>query len=149
MIRPAIAVVGAETARAVQAAGLQVARQPADQRQEGLVAMLEDLPAGNPCALSSGDGRPRGARHGAASAGCVQSTSCPRRKRPRVEICRRLPAFDVATFASPSALEAFVKAHGTGSLGAAPVVAIGPTTAAAARALGLSPLVATSPSVAG
>jgi uroporphyrinogen-III synthase len=54
----------------------------------------------------------------------------------------------VATFASPSALRAFVAGHGTRTLKqAAAVVVIGPATATAATALGLAPVVADAPNV--
>jgi len=47
------------------------------------------------------------------------------------------PAFDVATFASPSALRAFVERLGGGRLAEARVAVIGPTTAATAAVLGV------------
>jgi uroporphyrinogen-III synthase len=57
------------------------------------------------------------------------------------------PAFDVATFASPSALRAFVEKHGTRSLASKTVAVIGPTTAAEAVRHGLAPVVATEPNI--
>jgi uroporphyrinogen III methyltransferase/synthase len=144
--RPAIAVVGAETARAVEAAGLPVARQPDYQRQEGLLAALADLRAGTrvlfPQAMGGRDELAEALRGRGCTVDVVPaSQTTSRRDLPS------LPEFDVATFASPSALDAFVAAHGTGPLVTAPVVAIGPTTASAARARGLRPLVAGSPSI--
>jgi uroporphyrinogen III methyltransferase/synthase len=58
-----------------------------------------------------------------------------------------LPAFDVATFASPSALVAFVEKHGTCALASKTIAVIGPTTAAEAVRHGLSPVIAAEPNI--
>jgi uroporphyrinogen-III synthase len=57
------------------------------------------------------------------------------------------PPFDVATFASPSALRALAERHGTAALARRPVVVIGATTAAAAEALGLKAVAAKHPRI--
>jgi uroporphyrinogen-III synthase len=57
--------------------------------------------------------------------------------------------FDVAIFASPSALRAFVESLGTTLLGGKTIAVLGPTTAEEARAFGLVPVVAGVPSVDG
>ena len=137
--------VGTETARALRTAGLNVALvPPADQqRQEGLLeALLAALPP-------PGDGGP-GAR-------ILFPQAVGGRELVRDELARRgyavdvvpvsqtvardltepPPAFDVATFASPSALRAFVERLGGEPLAAARVAVIGPTTAAAAAVAGV------------
>jgi uroporphyrinogen-III synthase len=126
-----IAAVGAQTARALNLAGLTVDVFPeTDQRQEGLIDALAGLPAGTPILFPQTiGGRERLAEH-LTQQGCLvdvvpvsQTTPLPLTGAP--------PAFDVATFASPSAFRAFVDGHGTGPLDGRLIVAIGPTTAAA------------------
>jgi uroporphyrinogen III methyltransferase/synthase len=140
-----LAAVGSETARALRAAALDAALvPPADQqRQEGLLAgLLEALP---PPAT------------GAPGARILFPQALGGRELVRDELARRgyavdvvpvsqtiardltepPPAFDVATFASPSALRAFVERLGGGRLAEGRVAVIGPTTAAAAAVLGV------------
>jgi uroporphyrinogen III methyltransferase/synthase len=149
-----LAAVGSETARALVAAGCTVALVPAQrgdqQRQEGL---LELLLAALPPPTSGG-----GADPPAAAARILFPQALGGRELLRDELARRgyavdvvpvsqtrardlaaspPPPFDVATFASPSALRAFVERLGGARLAQARVAVIGPTTAQAAQALGV------------
>lgn len=138
-----LAAVGSETARALDAAGLPGALvPPADrQRQEGLLeALLGALPPPGapqarilfPQALGGRElVRDELARRGYAVdvVPVSQTIALPLAEPP--------PPFDVATFASPSALRAFVERLGGERLAQSRVAVIGPTTATAAAALGV------------
>jgi len=147
-----IAAVGSETARAIAAAGLTATIIPAAdaQRQEGLVAGIVAALAQERGAQAAGAGDPAPARilfpqaiggrellrEELVRRGCVVDV-VPVSQTVERDLTEPPPEFDVATFASPSALRAFVRGHGRDRLGPAVVAAIGPTTADAAAALGV------------
>jgi uroporphyrinogen III methyltransferase/synthase len=143
-----VAAVGDQTAAAVRGRGLTVDLVPGvdQQRQEGLVegmlaALRAPVPTGagestraRPILFPQALGGRELLRDQLAGAGYVvevvavsQTRSCDLGQPP--------PAFDVATFASPSALRAFVEGRGRQALAGAKVAVIGPTTAAEAAAL--------------
>jgi uroporphyrinogen-III synthase len=143
---PRVAAVGAETARALEKAGAHVDLVPSDQRQEGLIDAFRDLEAGTRLLfLHAFAGRDTliGALRGQ---GCQVDVVAAYQTAPR-SLLPPPPAFDVATFASPSALCAFVDAHGTRVLASKIVAAIGPTTAAEAVRHGFSPVISAAPNV--
>lgn len=146
LTRPHLAAVGGETARALGQLGFSVSRVPEDQRQEGLIAAFGDLPSGTrflfPQAVGGRDALAAALR----ARGCEVEVVPASQTVPRADMAP-LPEFDVATFASPSALEAFVARHGVGPLDSHGTVVIGPTTAAAAHAHGLRPMVARAPRI--
>jgi uroporphyrinogen-III synthase len=146
--RPRVAAVGRETARVLEAQGAAVALVPEDERGEGLATALGDavgrLAQGTRVLFPQAVGGREELRNALLARGCIvdvvpASQTVPRRDLPPP------PPFDVATFASPSALRAFVALRGLPPLEASTVAVIGPTTAAAATALGLRPLVAAAP----
>jgi uroporphyrinogen III methyltransferase/synthase len=144
--RPRVAAVGAETARALEKVGAHVDLVPSDQRQEGLMEAFRDLEAGTrvlfPHAFAGRDTLIEALR----GRGCEVDVVAAYQTAPRSPLPPP-PAFDVATFASPSALRAFVERHGTRALASKTLAVIGPTTAAEAVRHGLSPVIAEEPNI--
>lgn len=158
---PRVAAVGRETARALEQHGVPVALVPDDQRQEGLVAAFGALAPGTRVLFPQALGGRELLAEALSARGVIvdvvgisQTTALPLDAAP--------PPFDAATFASPSALRAFVGAQWPGAGAGDPpaltgaqalqgkvVAVIGPTTAVAARAAGVAvDVVAPAPSVA-
>ena len=130
----------------------RVAVEPkADFRAEGLLAAFADRKlAGQrslvPSSTSARDELPEGLRRLGAQVEVVGAYATVEPVGLDAAVARCLDdGFDLALFASPSALEAFARAAGERASGL-PVAVIGPTTEAAARASGLDVRGVASPS---
>ena len=145
-LHPRIASVGVKTAEAVAAGGGSVALVPVDSRQEGLVQALSEAPSGTRILLPMAAGGRMLLPTALRARGCVVDVVTAYLTRPRSDLPPP-PPFDVATFASPSALRAFMRGPGAQTLVAKTVAVIGATTAEEAASYGLAVAVAESPSV--
>ena len=149
---PRVAAVGSETARALRERGVPVALVPEDQRQEGLVAGLVAgfgaLAAGTRILFPQAIGGRELLREQLEARGAVVEVVPVSETRAR-PLPDAPPPFDVATFASPSALRAFVAGRTAAALVGKVVAVIGPTTRDAALAAGVTvDVVPRAPSVA-
>jgi uroporphyrinogen-III synthase len=147
-MRAKIAAVGDATAAAITRAGGQVAFVPTDMRQEGLAEAMTNAPvAARVLFPVAAEGRMLLVQALRAAGASVDVVIAYRTEAKR-DLAPPAP-FDVAIFASPSALRAFVESLGTTLLGGKTIAVLGPTTAEEARAFGLVPVVAGVPSVDG
>jgi uroporphyrinogen III methyltransferase/synthase len=143
-----IAAVGQSTARSIEHQGGKVALVPADERQEGLVQALRGLPAGTRVLFPLAAGGRTLLAQSLRERGCSVDVVTVYRTEPKRALSP-LPEFDVAVFASPSALKAFVEGLGTSALAGRAVAVIGPTTAREAEMAGLRAVVSDTPGVEG
>jgi uroporphyrinogen-III synthase len=130
----------------IEDAGRRVDYLPRETTQEGLLDGFRALPPGTRVLFPVATGGRTLFGDSLRARGCLVDVlhvydTIPRRPLPS------LPDFDVATFASPSALLSFVDHHGASALDRKRVVVIGPTTARQAETSGLDAVVALSTDV--
>ncbi|NTX04050.1 uroporphyrinogen-III synthase [Myxococcus sp. CA040A] len=143
LTRVKLAAVGPRTARAVRGYGLDVAAEPDEGTGEALFEVLKDaLQSGDEVLLPAAEEGRRELEDALRDAGVLVTRVTAYRSLPAelspeaLELLAGSPP-DVAVFASPRTVEAFLDAAGRERLGPARVVAIGPTTASALEQLGL------------
>jgi len=142
-----IAAVGDATANALSSQGVRVDLIPsegADQNGQGLALALSTLSAGTRVLFPQAIGGRPELRDALVANGCSVHVVAASQTLA-VSPLPALPSFDVATFASPSALLAMVKGAGLSALANQPMAVLGKTTAAAAQKLGMHPEVAAAP----
>jgi uroporphyrinogen III methyltransferase/synthase len=145
-MRAKIAAVGPATGQAIERGGGRVALLPEDSRQEGLALALASVPPGARVLLPVAAGGRALLAESLHSQGCMVDVVTAYRTIPRADLPPP-PDFNVATFASPSALRAYLTHVGRDSLAGKMVAVIGPTTAREAVASGICPAVAQTPDV--
>jgi uroporphyrinogen III methyltransferase/synthase len=135
----AVAAVGTETAKALSEFRVPVAIVPEgqDQRQEGLVAALGHLTAGSRVLFPQTIGGRETLREALTAAGATVDV-VPVSQTVALPLDFPPAPFDAATFASPSALNAFVGKWMAAALRDKVVAVIGPTTRDAALAAGVT-----------
>jgi uroporphyrinogen-III synthase len=143
LARVKVAAVGPRTTRTAQGFGLDVAAEPEEGTGAALFDLIKDsLQPGDEVLLPAAEEGRRELEDGLREVGVLVTRVTAYRSTPaplRDEALALLEASppDVALFASPRTAEAFLESVGRERLGAARVVAIGPTTASALERLGL------------
>jgi uroporphyrinogen-III synthase len=147
-MRATIAAIGPKSAHAIENGGGQVTLVPADSRQEGLVEEFLHRSSGKRILLPQAAGARSLLAEKLRNQGGIVDVVSVYKTEPKTNL-QPPPTFDIATFASPSALRGFLVGFGQPALAGKIVAVIGPTTAREASANGLHPVAAQSPDVDG